>query len=237
MPVEVPGTRALPHALLQAVEPVEVRLLGYERFPEQTAPQQGVAEAGDDAREALDELVADASRAGFDVDCELVGTADLSRSLARHARDGGCQAVLLPRPTKTIERLLIPVLAEDQANARLATLVYDLTEYRPMSIQLVAMAGDDDRARAGAVSRAMTARLVEAGVSRDAIESELVETDDIVEATAGACRGDELVLLNESQQPGRDRLFRVLGRVMEGEVGSPTLVVLLESEQGDSRTE
>jgi len=233
MPVEVPDPSPLPHSLLRAVQPIEVLLLGYERFPEQTAPEQGLEEVGDDAGKALEKLVEDAAKRGFDVESDLVATADLPSSLERYVREAACQAVLLPQPTEVIERLLIPVFAEDQANPRLATLVYDLTRTQPLSIELVAMASDGERERAGAVSRAVTAQLVQAGVSRDAIKSEIAETDDLAVAIANARHGNELVIFNESRDRGRERLFAALQREVEDEVASPTLVVLLESEQGD----
>lgn len=234
MPVKVPDPSPLPHALMRAVQPIEVLLLGYESFPEQTAPDQGLEEVGDAARDALEELVESASKRGFDVESDLVATADLPSSLESYVREAGCQAVLLPQPTEAIERLLVPVFAEDQANPRLATMVYDLTRTQPLSIQLVAMAADGERERAGAVSRAVTAQLVQAGVSRSAIESEIAETDDLATAIANARQGNELVILNESRDRGRERLFAAFQHEVEGKVTSPTLVVLLESEEDDA---
>ena len=233
LPVELPEPSPLPRSLLSAVEPVEVMVLGFKRVPEQTAPEQGREEWGDEAREALEALVEDASDAGFEIASDLVATADLSRSLGQYMREAGCQAVLLARPTERIERLLVPVLAEDQANPRLATMVYDLTRPRAIGVQIVAMVTDDDRARAGEVSRAVTARLVQAGVARGSIRSEIVETDDVIEAIARCRRGDELVILNESRDRGREQLLAALQRKLEDEVESPTLVVLLESEEDE----
>lgn len=230
VPVDVLEGPPDPGATTSMVAAVDVVLLGYHTVPEQTAPGQMRMQYEDEALERL-ATFADAYReTGSEVTERLVFTQDASDTFDRIANEEGCSAILLPRPSERMDRLLVPVRGETNL-ARLMAVTARLLEGNEMEAVLLHVTEPDEEEGAGDIMlRGAREELVDAGIAGDRVELQIRSAEDGLDAVVEAAREHDGLVLGETKPSiGDVVLGEAHERIAEAYDG-PILIVRRELE-------
>ena len=113
--MELPDPPRLPEALIRALAPDDVLLLGWVQVPEQSSAEQVQEKLGEEAEEELREVARRLEELEMSVETELVFTGDLVRTIDRISADREVDAVLSLRPVSGLEEILVALDDTDQA--------------------------------------------------------------------------------------------------------------------------
>lgn len=225
VPVEVLEDAQPPGTTAEMLAAVEVVVLGYHEVPEQTAPGQ-MRMQYEEAAEAELEAYAEAFEAvGADVETRLVFTGDVGQTFTRIANEEACTAILLPRPSEAMERLLVPVRGE--ANLpRLLHVTARLLRGNEMTVTLFHVAEDEEGANAGELLlRGARETLVEHGIDPERVRLNVGEAEDPLEALVDAVEGFDGLVLGESQPSLVEVIFGEVHERIAGDYDGPILIV------------
>lgn len=221
VPVDVSDPDPPSLGVLDTLEPIEVILLGYFPVPDQAEPALIKHEYESQASDRLDGLV-EGRKA---VTPLLVFTHDREATIDRVADQYGCEAVLTPGGSGSIDRILVPIRGDANLE-RIVSVVAGLLHAGEAAVTFFhAVDADDERAEGETLLQETVDRLTAFDVDPDRIDSTL--------ATEGRPRAEivdlaseyDLVVLGETEPTLRERIIgAVLSRIID-EVEIPALVV------------
>jgi nucleotide-binding universal stress UspA family protein len=222
VPVRVVEGQALSQGVVELLAPAEVVLLGYHVIPEQTAPGQARMTFEERAQAQLDDVTEALAEAGASVETRLAFTHDREQTIDRVADEHDCDAVLYLNPAMEMERLLVTLHGDVNAE-RIGAAVAPLVVQRaiePTLLAVTAPGGENDL-----LERARSA-LVGGGVDPTRIEERRVETETPVRAIADAAAEYDAVVLGERAPSLGELLFGDFEERVAAESLGPVLVVL-----------
>lgn len=230
VPVEVLEDTPEPSETTRMVGSVDVVVLGYYHVPEQTPPGQMRMQYEDEAREELEAFADRYRETGADVTPRLVFTHDPAKTFARTSNEEGCNAILLPRPAESMQRLMVPIRGEANLS-RLVHVTARLLRDNDVEVMLLHVREEDEEGDAGELLlRGAREQLVDEGVDPERIHTEVKAAEHGLEAVIEAAQAYDGLVLGETEPSLRDI---VLGeaheRIAEGYAG-PILVVRREME-------
>lgn len=208
VPVEVLEDPTPPGATAQMVAAgVEVVVLGYHAVPQQTAPGQMRMQYEEEALAALDAYAGAFEETGADVVTRLVFTGDVQQTFERIAYEEACTAILLPRPSEAMERILVPVRGE--ANLpRLLHVTARLLRDNEIKVTLFHVAEGEEEVQAGELLlRGARETLVEDGIDPDRVTLNVGESDEPLDVLAEAAAGFDGLILGETQPSLTETVF------------------------------
>lgn len=225
VPVEVLEDPEPPGATAEMLAAVEVVVLGYHVVPEQTAPGQMRMQYEDEAQAELQVFAETFLEIGADVDTRLVFTGDAGQTFTRIANEEACTAILLPRPSEAMDRLLVPVRGE--ANLpRLLHVTARLLRGNEMKVTLFHVAADEAGAEAGELLlRGARETLAEHDIDPDRVTLNVGESEEPVDVLVEAAAGFDGLVLGESQPSLADVVFGETHERIAKDYEGPILVV------------
>lgn len=113
--MELPDPPGLPEALIRALSPDSVVLLGWVQVPEQSSAEQVQDEMEEEAEAGLAEVARRLEDLGMSAETELVFTGDLVQTMDRVAEDRDVDAALSLRPRGAIDEILVALKGSEQA--------------------------------------------------------------------------------------------------------------------------
>ncbi|WP_327050477.1 universal stress protein [Halomicrococcus gelatinilyticus] len=226
VPVEVLDGEQVPAALIDVLASVRVVLLGYHAIPDQTAPEQARAEFGEQARAELNDLVTAFRDAGVAVEARFVFTPDPTQTFERVALEEESDAILLPNPAPSVDRILVP-LSEDINVDRITAVTAMLTSDSDVTVTLTHVApSEEERARGERLLDEATKSLVGKGVAAAAIDREVTVSETPIKAITEVASDDtDLVIIGESRPSVRELVFGEPSERIAGRTLAPVLVV------------
>nr|WP_276276663.1 universal stress protein [Halomicroarcula sp. SYNS111] len=141
VPLAILEGESVSPGLIDLLGTMDVTVLGYQRLPEQTPPDQARAQFEERATSALEDVAEEFRAAGGAADHRLVFTPDRRQSIERVGADVGATAYAVNGATGTVERLLVP-LSGDVAVDRILEFVAALVGDRDIGVTLLVV-GDD----------------------------------------------------------------------------------------------
>jgi nucleotide-binding universal stress UspA family protein len=145
VPLAILEGESVSPGLIDLLGTMDVTLLGYQRLPEQTPPDQARAQFEERATSALEDVAEEFRAAGGAADHRLVFTPDRRQSIERVGADVGATAYAVNGATGTVERLLVP-LSGDVAVDRILEFVAALVGDRDIGVTLLVV-GEEDPAQ------------------------------------------------------------------------------------------
>ncbi|WP_255190621.1 universal stress protein [Natronobeatus ordinarius] len=225
LPVRALESEPLTPGLLELLAPIPAVVVGYHVSPEQTSPEQARSQFEARARPAVDEMVAAAIEAGGTVESRLVFTPSERKTIDRMTTEADCNVLLLPKPVDDVERLLVAVRGEVNAD-RLADFVATVAANGDLEITILHVArsdgGRDDGTR---LTGAVASALVESGLDPAAVhESVVVDPSPLAKILAEAEAHDALIV-GESGRSLRSFAFGPLSERIANRSVGPVFVV------------
>lgn len=233
VPVAVLEGETVPDSIATLLGTLPVVVLGYHVLPEQTPPGQARLQFEDRAQTKVDELAALFREAGNAVETRLVFTHDREQTVDRVAEETGCEAVLVPNPAASVERLLVPLGGSADA-PRIAAFVADVVGDRPIEVTLLRVVGDESGVEAGRAALAETATTLRERGLRVTETVEVAATP--VEVIADAADVHDAVVMGEGEPSLRSFVFgEKADRVADRSLG-PVIVVRSPDDGAESET-
>lgn len=232
VPVEVLADAPAPGATAEMVSAVDVVVLGYHVVPHQTPPGQMRMQYGEEAQADVDAFAEAFRERGGEVETRLVFTADAQQTFTRVSNEETCTAILLPRPSERMERLLVP--ARGEANlSRLVHVTARLLRGTEMTATLFHVAEDEDDAEAAELMlRGVRERLAEEGIDPDRVPLTVGVAEAPLDALVEAAGGFDGLVLGETEPSLADVVFGPAHERVAADYGGPILVVR-RTHQGD----
>lgn len=225
VPIAIFERESIPQPLIELLSPVPAVVLGYYVLPDQTAPGQARMQFEERAQRELADITSAFEASGATVETRLAFTRDADQTVERVALDDRCSAVLLVNPAPTIDRVLV-ALRDDRNAEGMAGLVATLCAETDIDVTVYHVATEDGRER-GAQLVAAAADLLEArGVSGDRITEDVVVSDAPVRSLVARADEDyDLVVIGETKPTLRERIVGDTPRRIAARSLEPVLVV------------
>jgi len=225
VPVQILEGETVPDAVIDALTGLPVVVLGYHVLPEQTPPGQARMQFEEPAQTKLDDLAAAFGERGASCETRLVFTHDEEQTLDRVAEETGADAVLIPNPAARIERLLVPIGGEVDAD-RITAFVAALIGGRNVDVTLF-HAAETEAARDAGQSRLDDVRglLTDRGVDADAVRTEVTTSEHPIRAISTAAADHDAVIMGESEPSLRAFLFGEAPEQVAAQSLGPVVVV------------
>jgi nucleotide-binding universal stress UspA family protein len=222
VPLAILDGETVSPGLMDLLGTMDVTVLGYQRLPEQTPPDQARAQFEERATSALEDVAEEFRAAGGDADHRLVFTQDRRKSVDRIATDVGATAYAVNGATGDVDRLLVPLTGEVAVD-RIVDFIGELVGDREIGVTLL-VAGEADPAQLRLGEAAD--RLTSAGIEVTTTHA----TGDPFEALVDAVPGHDAVVMGQ-RAPSLASLVwgEEPDRVAAASVG-PVLVVRREDE-------
>ena len=136
IPVSLPDPQDPPPiALLQSFRGLDLFVLGINQITEQASPDQVREESEDEMKQALEAYIEPLKSAGLDPETALHFSANPDQTLIQAVKEENIHAVLAPKPITAVKRLILPIYDQAQVNARIGTVVRDLSRATGATVQ------------------------------------------------------------------------------------------------------
>ncbi|MDX1591837.1 MAG: APC family permease [Balneolaceae bacterium] len=235
LPVEIPDAPVPPVALFRAFYRLKLFVLGYQVIPEQTSPDQAREHAEDEVENSFQNYVENISKSGIDAEKELVFTSNYSGTLSQYVNEKKFHALLTPKPMESLERLLLPIYKDDQINARVATILRELAAASELPISILFLdeveESESSEHRLKVLESKARRQFLRSGINEGQIRTQSVNVDNIVEAVDQIASSDDLVIIPESKETDRERLFQNIHNEIQQKLDCPTLVIFQETDE------
>lgn len=226
--VELSDPEEPPYALFKAFRNLNLFILGYQITPEQTHPEQSEEEFDEDIREKFDDYLDDLSFSFIDVESRLEFTADYSDLLQNYVDNEQVHALLVPKPMKQLNRILVPVYRADQINLRLATILRELCDYSKTPVSLFFVVQEEADESIDTLKNSAFKSLLRVGINKSDIKSNSVEVKNVEEAILQISEKDDLIVLSESRKDEREKWFTSIHEKIRKKVNSSLLLIFQE---------
>ncbi len=224
--VELPEPESLAPALIDALSPLRVVLLGWFSVPEQTSPAQARDQFGAEAEDTLGAAARQFEEAGAEVTTRLVFTGDELDTISRVSVEESCDAVLIPGPVEQLRRVLVP-LRGIQNVREIAPFVADLCQDGTARVTLLHILEGDETTAASRedVLEPAAERMRSAGIEAGLLELNSVAADSPADTIVEWAGEHDLVVLGETQPSVREVLFGTMPEQIVEAVNVPIIVV------------
>lgn len=215
----------LPQPLLRKLSTLDILLLGWQEVPDQTSTDQAREEYGEEAEGALESVASSFEEEGVEPRSRLVFTSDRFTAIERAAAKETCDAILIPRPSMEIRRILLSLrgLSNAERIAQVtARLVGDET-----TVQLLhaAEGSEEPEEVEQTLLRDATELLALEGIDEDRIGRRSVTASSPAEAVNQAAERDDLVVIGESEPSMGGSLLSSRSEKIAREAPAPVLIV------------
>lgn len=221
VPVEILEGEDVPEALLAALSPLPVTILGYHVLPEQTPPGQAKLQFEERAQNLLAGIESIAEAAGCSAETRLVFTHEEAQTFRRVAAETGSDAILVPNPAPRVEDVLVSLRGEDDPE-RVADVVAAFAADDEFGITL--LYADQESDDESSLDRARQT-LVDGGVAPGRITGRRLEVDAPVRAIGDVAGTFDLVVVGEQAPSLREFVFGDDERRIADRSLGPVLVV------------
>ncbi len=222
----------IPLEIIKALQASRVLVLGYKLIPEQTEPEQSKEKYGEEAEKRLDQLCHGFEERSIDTKKEMVFTKNPVETTLRMIENENCNALLTSKPIRLLDRLLIPIQDISQVNARLSTLVQELSQSKNLKKLVITMTSDDNGAATEqTLKRLVNKRFGAVGLQIDNFLNADTEQNTPKAALKGIAKESDLVILAEAKDSNRKRILRTILKEKNTPVNSPIILVLRERQE------
>lgn len=183
--------------------------LGHFSLPEQTPPDAGRDQFGDEAAAELAELIDPLTSRGADVDQRVVFGRARDKTIDRIATEEGCDVVFVPgvsSPT-SIDRIFVPLRGEGETFEAVLSFAAELAIDCDASITVFHDEEGTDRRSGEELLADAVEQLTAAGIDPDRVSTELAEADDVRGDIVERAAAFDTLVLGASEPSIRDRLF------------------------------
>lgn len=230
IPVDVSESPSVSGALVNALPPADVILLGYWLIPHQTTSEQARTQFGAEGQQTLQSVADQITDYGLGVQTELVFAHDRSQLIDRATNKYNCQSVLIPgseSPSTDTPRGLVLVKPDADLD-RIATTIGTLFEETDTEFTLFHVAGDSVDQPYDTTEyllRGMKSRLTELGLDKDRISWKRSMAYNRVDAILSEGSDYDFVILSESEPTLRERIFGPVQSELAKNTQKPLLTV------------
>lgn len=224
IPLEFPDPDPLPSTFVGGFTTCEITLLGLYELPDDIDPDERQRREVE-AYHFLYSLANDFVRSGDIANVELEVGTDLADKPTEIAEERDLEAVLVPNPITSLGRVLVAVRDQEFAEP-IADFVGTLDAENIIHTKLLHVADSEaDVAEGEALLSRVRDHIVDAGYPEVSTESEVVVSDDPSFAISQAARNYDLIVMGETEESSRERIFGKTYNSIADQTDEPVVVV------------
>lgn len=205
IPLEFPDPDPLPSSFVSGFTSCKVTLLGLYETPTEVDPAERHRRTVE-SNYVLYSLAHQFIQQGETAEVELVMDEDIETSPTTVAEEQDIDAVLVPNPITNLNRVLIAVRDETFAEP-VEQFVGTLNEDVIQHLTLITVTDSEQTDEKETLLTSLRNRLVDAGFSKFAIDTNVIVSDDPSFAISQAARDHDLIVMGETEQPATERVF------------------------------
>lgn len=214
-----------PQPLLRKLSGFDVFLLGWEEVPDQTASEQARQTFEEEARGALKSVQASFEEEGIQARSQVAFTSDRFEAIERTAAEEKCDAILIPRPSMEITRILLSLRGIENAE-RIARVTSRLAgEETDVQLLHAAESGETPEDVEENLLKAAAGLLAKEGIDERQIHRRSVADRSPAEAVGEEAGRKDLVVIGESEPSSGGVLFSSRSEKIAREAPAPVLIV------------
>lgn len=223
---ELPDAAPLSPALARDLAEMEVVALGHYGLPEQTPPEAGRDQFGDEADAELARLTEPLTERGADVETRVVFGRARAKTIDRVATEAGCDVVFVPGETETagVDSVFVP-LRGGENTASVVSFAAELATASDAAVTVFHDSEESDRRPGEELIADAVEQLTDGGVARDRIDSQLATADEVSQDIVERASGFDAVVLGESDPSLTERLLGARSSTITFDTERPAFVV------------
>ncbi|MFB6193725.1 MAG: universal stress protein [Halobaculum sp.] len=223
---ELPDPTPVSAELARDLSEMELVALGHFGLPEQTPPEVGRDQFGDDAERELAAAIRALTDRGVDVPTRIVFGRARDKTIDRIAVEEGCDVLFVPGETDPdgIDAVFVPLRGEENI-AGVVSFAAELALDCDASVTVFHDVEESDRVPGEELLADAVDRLTAAGVPRDRIETVLGEAADVGGDIVERASAFDAVVLGESEPSLRERLVGARPAAITLDTDRPAFVV------------
>lgn len=222
---ELPDPDEPTFGLLKTLSYMDVTFVGFARLGEDESADDVSAERRERLLHELEDLVTDFEEHGIRVDIELAFGTDMEMAREEYARREHVDGVLLMNDVSTVGRVLVPVRDRDAAED-IAHMVDFLDREQIVHVTLLHVAeGDTPPERGHEVLKHTRDLLEERGVNPHAVDLQVRISDDPGMEILKTAPQYDMVVLGQTEEGTKERVFGSLANQVVDRTGVPVLVI------------
>lgn len=223
---ELPDAAPLSPALARDLAEMEVVALGHYGLPEQTPPDAGRDQFGDDADDELVALTQPLTEHGRSVERRVVFGRARSKTIDRVAVEEGCDVVFVPGETETesVDSVFVPLRGGENTTG-VVSFAAELAVASDATVTVFHDTEESDRRPGEELIADAVERLTDNGVARDRVDTQLAETEEVSQDIVERTSGFDAVVLGESDPSLTERLLGARSSTITFDTDRPSFVV------------
>jgi nucleotide-binding universal stress UspA family protein len=223
---ELPDAAPLSQALARDLAGMEIVALGHYGLPEQTPPDAGRDQFGDEAAAELARLTEPLTERGATVETRVVFGRARGKTIDRVATEEGCDVVFVPGGTETaaVDSVFVP-LRGGENTASVVSFAAALAAASDATVTVFHDSEESDRRPGEALIADAVERLTDGGVARDRIDTQLATADEVGQDIVERAREFDVVVLGESDPSLTERLLGARSSTITFDTDRPAFVV------------
>ncbi|SEO90902.1 Universal stress protein family protein [Halogranum amylolyticum] len=223
IPIEFPNPDPLPSSFVSGFTSCKVTLLGLYKTPGEMDAEERQRQAVE-ANYVLYSLAHQFIQHGASAEVELVMDEDVETTPTTVAEERDMDALLIPNPITNLGRVLIAVRDEtfaDSVEEFVGTLNEDVIHH----VTLMNVTDSEQTDEKEALLSSLRDRLVDAGFSKFAIDTNVVVSDDPAFEIGEAAQSHDLVVMGETEESTTQRVFGKTYELVADETDRPVVVL------------
>ena len=224
--VELPHPAPIEAPLRAMMGGLKIILVGWYAVPDQTTPEQARDQFGGEAQVALDRIAATFRDTGAEVQTHVVFTGNELDTIERISAEQDCDAVLIPKPITSLQRVLVPVRGLHNAR-RIAHFVADLVQDGTTDVTLLHVLEKGEAAGdvQADVLEKMATLVAEEGIDAGLIRRRVERASDPGESIIGIAKDYDVVVIGETDPSVREVIFGSVPEQIAHKAEVPVMVV------------
>lgn len=229
--VELPAPTKLSPALIGALSPLRVVLLGWFPVPEQTSPEHARDMFAGEAQDALDAVARRFAEMGTEVATRLVFTGDKRDTFTRISTEENCDGVLIPGTMDEMRRILVPLRGLENLS-QIAPFVGALCKNNTATATLLhVVEGERTEGDSGIeMLEQAQEQMQEDALDADRIGLELIPNASPTNTILDRAGDHDLMVLGETRPSVQDILFGTVPERIATSTDMPIVIVRDEDE-------
>jgi nucleotide-binding universal stress UspA family protein len=225
VPFDLPDPVSLPQTLVEDLASLNIVLLGHYHVPEQTPKNSAREEFETEARETMADIAQRFSDVGASVETRLVFGKDHTAAIERVGTEEECVAELVPTPTASVERILVP-LPDVAEFDRLPRFVDRLCEDSTQEITLFhVVEGEEARERGEQIVEETREGMIDAGFDASKVDTRISDQGEHDDEILRVASEYDAVVMYEAESRLSDYLFGTLPLRIANDTEDPVIVV------------
>lgn len=224
VPVSLPDPEPIPESLVRLLSQTNVLVLGINKVPDQTVPDQARENDHGESKERINNIASKFRESGSNVTSKVIFTHNRRDTIDRVTKEGECNVILVPNHAGRMEWILVPLRGNTNID-RISDFVADLTTDELRRVTLLHVTDSESDQEGKPLLTEARQKLVDKGVDEQFIETDLITSHEVVETITEQAKNYDTIVIGGTEPSLLDRVFGDIPHRISQETGCPVFII------------